>query len=146
MTIFTYHQQGFPKHQEHCWCSFCQYSGTGRIMTRISNFIFLNWRLISSAKIPSVLLALKKIFSPSSLISQCLLSDSPVEGPLIFNPNGHWYWVAGGVGDILWNFVRIGLTADAGDNCKNRKPIPLAPYLILISIAIPGNKLLCLTS
>ncbi len=28
------------------------------------------------------------------------------------------------------NFVRIGLTADAGDNFKNRVPIPLAPSIV----------------
>jgi hypothetical protein len=80
-------------------------------------------------------LALKIFYSLSSLVRrgffwQCFLSDFPAEGPLILPANGHQYWVAGGVGGILWKFfVMIGLTADSGDHFKNQGAIPLAPCM-----------------
>ncbi len=77
--------------------------------------------------------------SPFSLMRrgffwQWLPSDSPVDGPLILPANGHRYWVAGGVGVILWKFCHDRrLMADAGDNFKNRASIPLAPCILFYS-------------
>ncbi len=109
--------------------------------TFIKKFKFsLKWVNISVCSLMhfSYPLLIKFFYSPSSLMRrgffwQWLLSDSPVDGSLILLANGHRYWVAGGVGGILWKFCHDRTNGWCRRQVKNRASIPLAPCMLTYS-------------